>query len=284
MHTVVIGAGPAGAACALWLHQVGCPVLLLDKNPCAGGLQQFSPYENVWIPSVMGRRGEEVARNLEDHLRHSGVPMRLSAGVSKVTASRDGGFLLRCSDRCDHAASQVVLATGARFRAGGFTPSATLSVGPGKNFEAIDVGGRRVAVLGGGDNAFDAYLFAKRRKARECRIFARTLRAQRKLRAMVPAEDVHIGPVAVDALAPAVNSEPFDFISVQYGFEAVVPAGLEQLQRTAAGYVEADLWGLTSMDGVYAAGEVANTFHPCVTTSFAHGIQVAKHIQKRLGL
>jgi hypothetical protein len=31
--------------------------------------------------------------------------------------------------------------------------------------------------------------------------------------------------------------------------------------------------------GLFAAGEVTNFWHPCVTTAYAHGVQVAKSIQ-----
>lgn len=282
MRTIVIGAGPAGAACALWLHQLGCPVLLLEKNLQAGGLQQFSPYENVWIPSVTGRRGQDVAAHIHEQLVTRGVPLQLDVSVERVEKTAEH-FEVHLAGGQVLPARHVVLATGARFKTGGFTPTARLSIGPGKPFESIDVTGKRVAVLGGGDNAFDAYGFAMGRHARECVIFARNLRAQRKLRDAVPASQVVLGPFHVDADAMTVNGEAFDVISVQYGFEAVVPPGLEALARTPEGYVQADLWGRTSLPGVYAAGEVANTLHPCVTTSFAHGIQVAKHIQGVLG-
>lgn len=281
--TVVIGAGPAGAACALWLHQLGCPVLLVDRNAYSGGLQRFSPYENLWIPTVRGLRGQDIAGRLHEHLHDVGVPMRLGLEVRHVGQRTPGGFRIECGDgdvlECDYA----VIATGTRFKAAGFTPSERLSIGPGRDFEAVDVGGKSVAVLGGGDNAFDAYRFAMDRGAARCRIFARTLRAQHKLQALVGLQHVQTGPFTVDAPSSTVNGEAFDVISVQFGFEPVVPGGLQGLERSREGYLKADLWGVTGIDGLYAAGEVTQTLHPCVTTSMAHGVQVAKHIQGRLG-
>jgi thioredoxin reductase len=282
MLTLVIGAGPAGSACALWLHQLGCPVLLLEKNSTAGGLQQFSPYENVWIPSISGRRGMDVASHLHSQLVERGVPMRLNAAVQDVAQTEDGWQVTLTSGDVLQGAF-VVLATGSKFKSGGFTSSERLALGPGRGFEALDVVGKRVAVLGGGDNAFDAWNFAMKRGANQVDIYARTVRAQRKLRDTVPCERVILGPFTADEHTMSVNGKGYDAISVQFGFEAVIPSGLEALARTPEGYVSADLWGVSSLEGVYAAGEVTNTLHPCVTTSFAHGIQVAKHIQKRLG-
>lgn len=281
VHTAVIGAGPAGAACALWLHQFGCDVLLLEKSQRAGGLQNLSPYINRWLPSVRGLQGQEIAGHLHAQLLECGVPLRLQAEVRSV-ARHGSGLGLDFSDGSHLLASSLVLATGTRFCTGGFSASARLSIGPGKAYESFELRGKRVAVLGGADNAFDAHRFAMQRGAAHAQIFARSVRAQSALRRLVPQAHVTVGACTVDQQAMTVNGEPFDFISVQYGFEPVVPRGLEELGRTPSGYIQADHWGLTSVDNVYAVGDVTNTFHPATATSFAHGIQAAKHIHTRL--
>lgn len=282
--TLVLGGGPAGAACALWLHQLGCPVLLLERNAQCGGLQQYSPYENLWLPGHSGSTGEAVALRIHEQLLERGVPQRCGVAVQHVQLGKADGVRLITEAGVALEGAILVLATGARFRSGGFRPNDRLAIGPGKPIEAIDVTGKRVAVLGGGDNACDQYMFALNRGASSCTIFARHLRAQKKLRDMVPARDIWVGDYIVDQERMTVNAKPFDVISVQYGYEPVVPEGLDALQRTADGFVRADHWGQTNLAGVYAVGEVAQTFHPCVATSFAHGIQAAKAIQRRLGL
>lgn len=281
--TIIVGGGPAGAACALWLHQLGCPALLLESRKQLGGLQRYSPYENVWVPSVTGRRGQDIADHLHDQITRSGVPLRTDMPVHEIACQEGNGFAVHTRDQ-SLTCGFLVLATGARFRSGGFQDSASVAIGPGSSIEAIDVAGKRVAVLGGGDNAFDQYVFAKARGAKICRIFARNLRAQKKLQAQVPQNDVVIGAYVADQDTMQVNGASFDIFSIQYGFEPVVPDGLKGLARHPDGFVVADHWGVTNLDGLYAIGETAQTFHPCVTTSFAHGIQTAKHIQRRLGL
>ena len=286
MKTLVIGAGPAGAACALWLHQLGCPVLLVEKSDQAGGLLRTSPYENPWVPSVSGLRGQDIAERLHSQMAYREVPFVVNKGVLSVHPAQDGaqaGFDVHFEDGQKEHFSQVVLATGAHFRRGGFVSSPTVAIGPGREIEAIDLKGKRVAFLGGGDNAFDQYVFARNRGADVCKIFARTVRAQKKLQALVPACDVVVGPFEAAVEHMTVNGEHFDVFNVLFGFEPIVPAGLEQLSRSAQGFVQADHWGQTSIPGVFAVGEVAQTFHPCTTTSFAHGIQAAKAIQRLIG-
>jgi len=278
--TLVIGAGPAGSACALWLHRLGCPVTLLERSAQAGGLQTYSPYENRWLPSVMDATGQEIAARLDAQLRSAGVDLRANTGVRAISTNA-AGFAVALEDGSVLQAPQLVLATGARFRTGGFSNAGAVAIGPGHNTEALEVQGKRVAILGGGDNAFDQYGFIMRRGAQSVTIFAKTVRAQQVLRAVVPACDVVVGPFEARQSDMTVNGQAFDAISVQFGFEAVVPDGLEALQRTPLGFVAANLWGETSVPHLYAAGEISQTFHPCVATSFAHGIQVAKHIHRQ---
>lgn len=278
---IVIGAGPAGAACALWLDELGHAVTLLEKNDVAGGLQNFSPYENIWLPGLQGLQGREVAQRIHEQMLKRKIPLQTGVEV-RCVARAGSGYDVTLSDNRKLHARYVVLATGTRFRAGKFIPSPNVSIGPGRNFEALAIEGKTLAILGGGDNAFDAYRFAQMKNVKACKIFARNLRVQRKLRAMVPASDVIIGEYHGEQNSMHVNGTAFDLFAVQYGFEPVVPAGLESLHRTPYGTIEADMNGCTSLEGLYAIGEVAGTFHPCVTTSYAHGIQAAKHIQRCL--
>lgn len=275
---VIIGAGPAGAACALWLDELGHSVVLLEKNDVAGGLQNFSPYENIWLPGVHGLQGCEVATRIHEQIIKRNISLQTNAEVKSVN-SIGSGYRVITQDSKPLEAQFVVLATGTRFRTGGFALSHTVSIGPGKSFEALDIKGRSLAVLGGGDNAMACHMFAQEKGVKQCKVFARNLRAQEKLRQSVPVNDIIIGEYKADQQRMSVNDLPFDLFAVQYGFEPVVPDGLEALKRTQAGFVSADMYGCTSLAGLYAIGEVAATFHPCVTTSYAHGIQAAKHIQ-----
>jgi thioredoxin reductase len=196
---------------------------------------------------------------------------------------RDSSFRVGLNREISITSGQVVLATGVRFKSGGFKSAINVAIGPGKPTEAIDVYDRRVAILGGGDNAFEHYHFTLARGATLCRVFGRTIRAQRKLRESVPPSNVIQGDFFADQNRMTVNGEAFDAFLVQFGYEPVLPACIPNVQLDPNGFVLADRWGVTTVDGFYAVGEVTQTFHPCVTTSSAHGIQAAKVIQRRLG-
>lgn len=272
-EAIILGGGPAGIAAAIWLKKLGVDVVLLERADALGGLQRRSPYENLWIPGVQGKTGQEVARALAEHAAAVGIEVRLNHGAPVVP-----GDLYRTGD---FTASYVVIATGTTPRAGRFLPSATVAIGPGEPMEALDVSNRRVAILGGGDNAFDQARFVRGRGGKVT-VFSRgEPRAQTLLRDLVPDIPIVVGPYDARQRAMTVNGEAFDVFGVMYGFEAVVPDGLKP--RLRRGYIQVNRFGETSLPGVYACGEVTDYWHPCVTTAAAHGVQVARQIATKLG-
>ena len=276
---IVVGGGPAGAACALWAHQLGLRVLLVEAGPALGGLQRRSPYTNRWLPGVPGRTGQQVAASLQDHVMSAGVPHVLDFAVTSIRRGAAPWWWEVSNGQVTHRGQHVVIATGSRPRHGGFVENEHVGIGPGVSMERLEVAGRRVAIFGGGDNAFDQAGFALRRGAASVEVFCRRApRAQPLLLKQVAPENVHIGPFEVDQAAMTVDGRGFDVIGVQYGFEASIPAGLRLALDD--GCIEVDRHGaVPGLPGLYAAGEVTNFLHPCVATAYAHGVQVAKAIQ-----
>jgi len=277
VEVIIIGGGPAGLSCAIWLKKLGVEVLVLEASGELGGLQTLSPYENLWIPGVQGRTGQEVARSLGQHALDLGVEVRLDTRVH--TVGDDGRTVV--SSQASFSCSYLVLATGTRPRNGGFAPARHIAIGPGTPMEMLAVQGRRIAILGGGDNAFDQARFVRDRGG-DVTIFTRSKpRAQTLLQGLIPQVRVMVGPYEVETDPLRVGGEVFDALGVMFGFEAVLPLGLNL--ALLEGYVVVDRAGETSLDNVFACGELTNYWHPCVTTACAHGIQVAKQISQRLG-
>ena len=272
---IIIGAGPAGLSCAIWLKQLGVEAVVLEASSDAGGLQTRSPYQNLWIPGVQGKTGQEVAASLVRHATDVGAELRLNAPVLSVAE----GFVVT-TQQAVLSARFVVVATGSMPRTGGFVSAANVAIGPGEPMEALDVADKTIAILGGGDNAFDQAKFVQDRGGRVTVFSRREPRAQKLLQARIPYVPVVVGPYHAQQDDMMVNDQRFDAFGVQYGFEAVVPAGLDI--RGEDGYVAVDRFGETRVPGVFACGEVTDFWHPCVTTSAAHGVQVAKQISKQL--
>jgi thioredoxin reductase len=278
LDVLVIGGGPAGAACALWTHQLGLSTLV-DAGLRIGGLQRFSPYTNVWMPGLVGRTGQEIAMALHAHVVTAGVPHSLGRRVTKLRRDFGQNVWEVVVESRMVLARRLVIATGSRPRSAGFVESDRVGIGPGMSMELLEVEGRRVAILGGGDNAFDQALFALRRGARTVDIHSRSApRAQPLLQRQFPDKNVHVGPIHVDLQSMTVAGRQYDVLGVQFGFDANLPPGIDFPLRE--GCIVVDRSGaVPGHEGLYAAGEVTNYWHPCVTTSYGHGIQVAKSIQ-----
>jgi thioredoxin reductase len=285
---VVIGGGPAGASCAVWLARLGFTVTLLDADDGVGGLCRRNPFRDDWNVSLPGMTGPQVAANLALSLQQAGVPVQLQCPVSSVQ-HQNGCFLIR-GPALPHplSARHVVIATGVRARglpgvAPDHPPQGVL-LGPGEAVVAQSFAGKRVAVLGGGDNAFENALYALDHGAAQVEIFARTVRAQAQFVQRFPAHQVHVGICQVDTGALQVDGQSFDLIMVFYGWEPCAPFADDLgLQRTDKGFLATDpKTAQTSCPGVFAVGEVAQRQHPCVVTAMADGVAAAKAIQARL--
>ena len=163
----VIGAGPAGLACATVLRRAGVAVTLYDEHDRAGGLA-----DHGIVPWRLPRETVELE---VAEVERAGVRMVLGAAVSRADAQR----LLADNDA-------VVVATGlGRGRPLG-VPGEQL---PGV-VDALDVigrairggdqpvVGRRVAVVGGGSTAFDAAAAAVRLGAEDVTLFYRRSAAE----------------------------------------------------------------------------------------------------------
>lgn len=284
---IIIGAGPAGASCALWLAKLGFSPILADARSAAGGLLNDSPFRNDWIVTQPGVTGPDLAEGIGLALAAAGVPMFLGARAANALRTDDAFdvmFELPSGKIQAVSAPNLVIATGVRPRHGGLEPGPRLLFGPGQHVFEHDFAGQSVAILGGGDNAFENYEFVKRAGASEARIFARTIRAARVFRDMASPGDVYPGPYEVDGAGGQVNGRAYDVILVMYGWEpAPVFVGELGLAQDQKGYLAVDFATCrTSVPGVYGIGEVTARGHPCVVTAMADGITAAKDIQRRL--
>jgi len=148
-HVAVVGAGPAGLACAHRLALMGHRVTLFDAHPKAGGLNEYgiAAYKTVddfaqrevdWLLSVGGialKTGVMLGRDVSlDELRQQHDAVFLAIGLAGVKALQIEGEALGNV----HNAVDFI----ARLRAA--DDLSTLPVG------------RRVVVIGGGNTAIDA--------------------------------------------------------------------------------------------------------------------------------
>jgi len=286
---LVIGAGPGGVSCAVWLARLGFTPVLIEAGAHVGGLCRSHGYLDGWNASLPGKTGLQTAANLARSVRQAAVAVRLSCPVTHIRR-QDGVFHIQGPALAQPLqAPHLVLATGVRARGlpdmDASEPTPGLLIGPGTHVLAQDFRGKTLAVLGGGDNAFENALYARRQGAARVDLYARSIRAQQQFVQRIPAAQlVRTDAVQVSRAPLAVNGRPYDVVLVCYGWDPCVPTldGLV-LQRDARGFVHTDSrTAQTSEPDLYAVGEVAHRQHPCVVTAMADGVVAAKAIQARL--
>lgn len=288
--SVIVGGGPAGASCAIWLARLGLSPVLIEASHQLGGLENDNPFADDWIAVLPGVTGQQAAANIAQSVYAAQVPVRISTRAHYVRTA-DGGFEVGLTTEQGMLepvfGRSVVIASGVRARGLSGYPAQSrwpgVFIGPGSSIVAQDYAELSVAVLGGGDNAFENFVYVRNRGAKHVQLFARTVRAQHQWVARAGRQDVHIGAYHVDPEARTVNGQPYDLILVFYGWEPQASfadgLGLAHCER---GYIHTDpMTAQTNVQDTYAIGEVANRMHPCVVTSMADGVVAAKAIQRR---
>ena len=160
----VVGAGPAGLACADVLVRNGIRVTVYDRYPEIGGLLSFG------IPDFKLELG--VVRRRRAVLEEMGVNFRLNCEIGQDISARD---LEAMHDALffGTGAYTPVAADLPGADEGGIVPSLAYLIGQTAhmyalnmaNYPHIDLAGEHVLVLGGGDTAMDCVRTAVRQGA-----------------------------------------------------------------------------------------------------------------------
>ncbi len=290
---VVAGAGPAGLSAAIMCATRNLKVLLLEKDK-AGGLLA-SIYPNKVIPNYPGFPNGivaiELVRNWLQHLRASGVTLRkenildISRSLTVTTAKKE------------YRPKAVVIATGTRPRQLG-VPNEERLKNKGVCYFPIhpeDFLGKKVLVVGGGDTAIDATLellnladeitLIHRRDA--FRAFDDNVEKVRKsgvVQIMMHGELVAIkGRQRVEGVVIKQDAnkleKEMDVIVISVGLvpnnEAFKKLGLK---TDESGFILTDSAQRTSVEGVFAAGDITHSGLRIITVAASHGAVASHHI------
>lgn len=300
MNIAVIGGGPAGMSCALWLTNFGYRPIIIEADSALGGLQRYNFHDNPWVLGLPGFNGVALADHLVEHFRSLAAPSYLGCGIRSINRLGSGfSVALDCAENTAIEASGIVIATGTRPRAvPGFHELGKLTdriiIGPTSFLIRSGIRNSRVLILGGGDNAFDhaLYLSPYDNEISVCTRGAFTARPDFIRRAVDdPVISLHpdckVRSITLDTDGLKVQyedkSHAYDFVLVMYGFMpnseflALADAPARPL-TDREGFIQVDRWQRTNIERIYAAGDVTAAQHPCVSTAIGQGAVAAKAI------
>jgi glutamate synthase (NADPH/NADH) small chain len=287
-QVAVIGAGPAGLACADELSKAGCEVTVFDKNEKIGGLMETGVPSFKLDKTLLARR--------QKILQQQGIKFQLSTDVDepmlrKLTKDNDAIFLGTGAQT-----SRDLRLPGQSLEGVTDALSYLRQVNSSKN--KISMEGKHVLVIGGGDSAMDCARSAIRLNAADVTIVYRgneqAMRATPKEKQAAWEEGVRLrleyAPVAVLG-EKHVTGVRFDkVVSGQENIRCdVVIFAVGQVNRPQAwmtqldlktdqhGIIVVDKNGQTSNSKIYAGGD--NTLGPdLVVTAVAAGRRAAEGI------
>jgi len=80
----VIGGGPGGMSCALWLKYLEFYPIIIEKSPQLGGLQNINPFHNKWYLGVAGKTGKELAEEFRRHIEVELIPTLFNSAIKSI--------------------------------------------------------------------------------------------------------------------------------------------------------------------------------------------------------
>lgn len=296
---IILGAGPAGIAAAIYASRAKLDTLWLEKKFVQGG-QIVNTYEVDNYPGMPGMNGMDLGEAMAAHAEKLGIsPVRENV----TSVSLDENIKVVHTRKNEYRAKTLILACGANHRKLGIPGEETLG-GMGVSYCATCDGAffkdLTVAVIGGGNVACEDAIFL----ARICRkvyvVHRRdTMRADKILQnRLFEFENVEMvwdsvpleiyGTEKVTGVEiQNVKTKENRTLDVDGVFIAVgiVPAtemfqGLVHLDEQ--GYIVAGEEGITSVPGIYAAGDIRTKALRQVVTAVSDGANAVASVQKYL--
>ncbi len=299
LELAIIGGGPAGLAAGIYAARARLRAILFEENLTGGAPAFTGTIENYpGFPGGIG--GPELVERMREQAESFGLEIRTFEPVEAVVREPGGGLSLR-TDKGSYRALAVLLATGMKPAKLGIPGEEELR-GRGVSYCATCDGAffrdREVAVVGGGNSAVEEALFLTRFASRVFIVHRRDrLRADRILqeRALshpkievlwrrVPVEVKGEGTVSSlvlkDLDGEGLEERPVDGVFFYVGN---IPnsqpfRGLVELDE--AGFILTGEDLRTSVEGIYAAGDVRAGSIKQVAAAVGEGVAAQMHAQR----
>jgi thioredoxin reductase (NADPH) len=283
---IIVGAGPAGLTGALYAGRSLLRTVILEKGVPGGELLNTELIEDY--PGFESVKGFELAERMTAHALKFGAEL-VTDGVTSVEKAADGRFAVATESGALYRAPVVLLTAGGTPTKLGIPGEIELA-GKGVSYCAVCDGhffrGEVLAVVGGGDAAAEeadfltryaskVYLIHRRHELRASRIIQRRTLENPKIEMIwdTVVERIEGSADAVRQLAlrnvktGAASTLPVGGMFVFIGFHPNTGLVRGHVEHDAGGYLVTDVVMMTSIPGLYAAGDVRAQLTRQVTTA-----------------
>ncbi len=301
-RVIIIGSGPAGLTAALYTARANLNPLVIT-GPTLGG-QVSLTYEIENYPGFPeGLTGQQLVDHMVAQAERFGARLKNYSAVTEVDFSNGSPFTVKTDDGSEYRADAVIVTAGANPRYLN-VPGEKELTGHGVSYCATCDGfffrDRHVVVVGGGDSALEEAIFLTKFASRVDVIHRRDqLRAGQTLqkRARANAKINFIWNTVVEevvgdskvtgvrlrnVVTGEVTDHAVDGVFIFIGHDPNSDMFHGQLERDQFGYVITDREMRTSVEGVFAAGEVQDRIYRQVATSVGQGTAAAMTTERWL--
>jgi thioredoxin reductase (NADPH) len=303
--TIIVGAGPAGLCAGMYAGRGMLRSVILESKIPGGELLNTEKVEDYpGFESILGR---ELAERMAAHALKFGTEIRQTT-VEGIHRMPDGTFEVRTIEGEVYRAPTVILTAGGTPTKLG-VPGEQEFAGFGVSYCAVCDGAffrnQTIAVVGGGDAAVEeadyltryaekVYLIHRRDELRASRILQERLFANPKIeviwnhRVLELKGREHLGmkelhsAVLEDTVTGAIQEVAITGCFVFIGFRPNSGLVKEHFRHDASGYIVTDDRMMTSIPGLFAAGDLRVQLVRQVTTAVGDATTAAIAVEKYL--
>lgn len=282
---VIIGAGPAGIAAAIQLKRYRVDALLLDRDHIGGLLRNANLVEN-YPGFPKGIPGPKLVTLLERHLKEACISVTYDE-VLRLDFDKSL-FNLQTLHR-QYLARRVIVATGTQPK-----PLPRIDLSPAARdriysevYPLINMRGKRIAIVGSGDAAFDYALNLSRHNTVSIINRSNMVKCLPLLweRAMATPTIVYHAPALVNAIIAEAASDPV-CIEVMLGQElrsiesdyVIFAIGRDPNLDFLSDQVSVQEQTLTQHGLLYFIGDVRNGLFRQAVIAAGEGVRIAMQI------
>jgi thioredoxin reductase (NADPH) len=288
---VIVGGGPAGLAAALYTARMDLKTIVIDRGPLGGQLLNTELIEDY--PGFESILGSELATKMGEHARKFGVEVRDFEPVQEIDVEGKTK-VVRLESGEELRAPALIMAAGGlpRYLQ---VPGEKEFWGRGVSYCAVCDGaffkGQELAVVGGGDAAVEegdfltryaskVYIIHRRSELRAQPILIDRAKANPKIQFIFEAQ---VKEIVGDSKVQVVRYEQHGnqkelAVGGVFVFVGFVPnSGLFKVHvnHDEAGYIVTDRNMQTSVDGIWAVGDVRSQLTKQIATAVGDGTTAA---------
>ncbi|HYL08463.1 MAG TPA: thioredoxin-disulfide reductase [Candidatus Udaeobacter sp.] len=288
---IIVGGGPAGLAAALYTARMDLRTVVLDRGPLGGQLLNTELVEDY--PGFESILGSELATRMGEHARKFGVEVRDFEPVKEIDVEGNTK-VVRLESGDELRAPALIMAAGGlpRYLE---VPGEKDLWGRGVSYCAVCDGaffkGEELAVVGGGDAAVEegefltryaskVYILHRRSELRAQPILVDRARSNKKIEFIF---DAHVKEIVGENKVGLVRYEQHgEARELKVGgvfiFIGFVPNSAllkVHVNHDEAGYIVTDKNMQTSVEGIWAVGDVRSQLTKQIATAVGDGTTAA---------